>query len=198
MSEYSDICCSFGSDSIDYDISLEPYQQSSGMSVVEREGQWFRSDVDWVVFGSYPLELYLSAPYFLLDVVDDLYEVLASSVGVDGGADVDSRLRVSVDDCRLHLCVGELLQESTVPDDVNHGDVDTSNLWICRRDGYILTLGRLADDGAAVGTEEDGVAEHPVVGISKLVGAVRECEHLYYLVETSEAKRSSGSVFEEL
>ena len=81
VSEYSGIWRS-GSDSVDDYVSLESSKQGFGVPVVQREGQWFGSDVDWVVFSPYPLELNLSASDFLFDVVDYANEVFACSVGV--------------------------------------------------------------------------------------------------------------------
>ena len=100
------------------------------MPVVQREGQWFGSDVDWVVFGPYPLELNLSASDFLFDVVDYANEVFACSVGVDRRADVDGRLRVCVYDGGLELRVSELCEEFALPDDFYHDYVYAANFRV--------------------------------------------------------------------
>ena len=84
------------------------------MLFMKGDGQWFGTDVGRVILCSDPLELDGSASDLLLDVVDDADQVLASAVGVSRLT--DRGLRVRVDDGGLHLCVGELHEESAEPD----------------------------------------------------------------------------------
>ena len=74
------------------------------MLVVKRDGQWFSSDVGRVVLGSDPLKLDNSCPDFLLDMVDDAYQVLACAVGVNRMTYIDGGLRVCVDDSGAIVC----------------------------------------------------------------------------------------------